>query len=135
MPPKPTTTPSAPASAPSAVKPSSTAVSSASGQPQKQKHTGPPSGAIRSVSDLQEIALGVWDTYQQKTEQRTKLLDAFMAFLVVVGAVQFVYCLVVGNYVSFLLSIRTWSAARIGAVGGRAREWHERGRRFKETIC
>ncbi len=32
--------------------------------------------------------------------QRTKLTDAFMAFLVVVGGVQFLYCLVVGNYVS-----------------------------------
>ena len=42
----------------------------------------------------------VWDNYITKTEQRTKLLDAFMAFLMLVGAVQFAYCLVVGNYVS-----------------------------------
>ena len=28
-----------------------------------------------------------------------KLIDAFMAFLVVVGGVQFVYCVLVGNYV------------------------------------
>jgi len=28
------------------------------------------------------------------------LLDVFMLFLVLVGAVQFLYCLIVGNYVS-----------------------------------
>lgn len=34
------------------------------------------------------------------TPQRVKLIDAFMAFLVVVGVLQFVYCVLVGNYVS-----------------------------------
>jgi hypothetical protein len=29
-----------------------------------------------------------------------KLIDVFMAFLVVVGGLQFVYCVLVGNYVS-----------------------------------
>ena len=37
--------------------------------------------------------------YLDTTPQRTKLLDAFMAFLVAVGALQFVYCVVAGNYV------------------------------------
>lgn len=37
--------------------------------------------------------------YQDTTPQRTKLLDAFMAFLVVVGGVQFLYCVLAGNYV------------------------------------
>lgn len=31
-----------------------------------------------------------------------KLIDVFMAFLVGVGGLQFVYCVLVGNYVSFL---------------------------------
>ena len=30
-----------------------------------------------------------------------KLIDAFMGFLVVVGGLQFVYCVLVGNYVGF----------------------------------
>ncbi len=34
------------------------------------------------------------------TPQRVKLIDVFMAFLVVVGGLQFAYCVVVGNYVS-----------------------------------
>jgi oligosaccharyltransferase complex subunit epsilon len=39
--------------------------------------------------------------YVETTPQRTKLVDAFMAFLVAVGALQFVYCVVAGNYVRF----------------------------------
>lgn len=30
-----------------------------------------------------------------------KLIDAFMGFLILVGGLQFVYCVLVGNYVSF----------------------------------
>lgn len=47
----------------------------------------------------QDIALGIWKNYLDTTPQRTKLIDVFMAFLVVVGALQFVYCVLVGNYV------------------------------------
>ncbi|AEO66013.1 uncharacterized protein THITE_2113728 [Thermothielavioides terrestris NRRL 8126] len=36
--------------------------------------------------------------YLDTTPQRTKLLDAFMAFLVAVGALQFAYCVLAGNY-------------------------------------
>ncbi|KAL1890364.1 oligosaccharyltransferase complex subunit epsilon [Ceratocystis pirilliformis] len=32
------------------------------------------------------------------TPQRTKLLDVFMVFLVAVGAIQFLYCVLAGNY-------------------------------------
>lgn len=48
----------------------------------------------------QEIALGIWQNYLDATPQRTKLIDVFMAFLMVVGVLQFVYCVIVGNYVS-----------------------------------
>jgi oligosaccharyltransferase complex subunit epsilon len=47
----------------------------------------------------QDIALGIWKKYLDTTPQRTKLIDVFMAFLVVVGVLQFVYCVLVGNYV------------------------------------
>ncbi|KAK0731573.1 DAD family-domain-containing protein [Lasiosphaeris hirsuta] len=36
--------------------------------------------------------------YQDSTPQRTKLIDAFLAFLAVVGVLQFVYCVLAGNY-------------------------------------
>ncbi|RDL34753.1 Dolichyl-diphosphooligosaccharide--protein glycosyltransferase subunit OST2 [Venustampulla echinocandica] len=47
---------------------------------------------------MQEIAVGIWQNYLDKTPQRTKLIDTFMAFLVVVGVLQFVYCVIAGNY-------------------------------------
>jgi hypothetical protein len=53
-----------------------------------------------SSTDAQAILQGIWDKYVSKTSQRVKLLDAFMAFLVVVGALQFLYVVVVGNFVS-----------------------------------
>ena len=46
-----------------------------------------------------EIALGIWKNYLDTTPQRTKLIDVFMAFLVTVGVLQFVYCVIAGNYV------------------------------------
>ncbi|RDA87327.1 hypothetical protein CP532_2641 [Ophiocordyceps camponoti-leonardi (nom. inval.)] len=36
--------------------------------------------------------------YVKETPQRTKLIDVFLAYLVFVGAVQFFYCVVAGNY-------------------------------------
>lgn len=52
-------------------------------------------------SPPQEIVLGFWQRYISQTSQRTLLLDAFMGFLVVVGILQFVYCVLAGNYVRF----------------------------------
>lgn len=42
----------------------------------------------------------MWNNYVDKTPQRVKLIDAFMLFLIVVGALQFAYCVLAGNYVS-----------------------------------
>ncbi|KAK8048885.1 Dolichyl-diphosphooligosaccharide--protein glycosyltransferase subunit dad1 [Apiospora phragmitis] len=44
------------------------------------------------------VATNILKHYQKTTPQRTKLIDLFMAFLVVVGGLQFVYCVVAGNY-------------------------------------
>ncbi|MCJ1334742.1 hypothetical protein MMC09_000007 [Bachmanniomyces sp. S44760] len=46
----------------------------------------------------QAILEKIWNNYMDKTPQRTKLIDAFLAFLVVVGVLQFLYCIVAGNY-------------------------------------
>jgi oligosaccharyltransferase complex subunit epsilon len=53
----------------------------------------------KSSNDAQDILQGVWNKYVKNTPQRTKLLDTFMAFLVVVGALQFLYVVLVGNFV------------------------------------
>ncbi|PGH17912.1 hypothetical protein AJ79_00811 [Helicocarpus griseus UAMH5409] len=49
-------------------------------------------------SPTQDIVAGIWQRYLAHTPKRTLMLDAFMAFLVIVGAVQFVYCVLAGNY-------------------------------------
>ncbi|KAI0177024.1 DAD family protein [Pestalotiopsis sp. NC0098] len=58
------------------------------------------SSTSTSSSDYQwnQMAPDVWNYYQKNTPQRTKLIDAFMSFLVVVGAIQFLYCILAGNY-------------------------------------
>lgn len=50
-----------------------------------------------------KVVMNIANYYLDTTPQRTKLIDAFMAFLVVVGALQFVYCVLAGNYVSSAL--------------------------------
>ncbi|KAK6505388.1 oligosaccharyltransferase complex subunit epsilon [Arthrobotrys musiformis] len=44
------------------------------------------------------VAGAIWEKYQKDTPQRTKLIDVFLGFLVIVGAIQFVYCVIAGNY-------------------------------------
>ena len=61
----------------------------------------PQSSGSRVFSN--DIVRNVIDYYMKTTSPRTRLIDVFMAFLVVVGAVQFVYCVLAGNYVSALL--------------------------------
>ncbi|MCJ1449098.1 MAG: oligosaccharyltransferase complex subunit epsilon [Stictis urceolatum] len=52
-----------------------------------------------STSQLpQDVIMQLWQNYAEKTPQRVKLLDAFMAFLGIVGATQFLYCIIAGNY-------------------------------------
>ncbi|KAJ2967071.1 hypothetical protein NUW58_g10524 [Xylaria curta] len=51
-----------------------------------------------SSSQIDKIALNIVQHYQKTTPQRTKLIDAFMAFLVIVGGLQFAYCVLAGNY-------------------------------------
>jgi oligosaccharyltransferase complex subunit epsilon len=58
-----------------------------------------PASNIRNTNNVQQIVQHVWNNYVQKTPQRMKLIDAFMAFLIVVGGLQFVYCVIGGNYV------------------------------------
>jgi oligosaccharyltransferase complex subunit epsilon len=74
--------------------------------PSAAAHTSTPTkapgnGASKSTNpqDASQILQSIWSKYLQQTPQRTKLLDAFMAFLIVVGVLQFVYCVIAGNFV------------------------------------
>ncbi|CAK7264804.1 oligosaccharyltransferase complex subunit epsilon [Sporothrix epigloea] len=89
-------TPSAGVSTASAAAPvpaTTTASTPASSAPKLMATTTPSSG--NAVQDVLQTLL---QNYQKATPQRVKLLDAFMAFLVAVGVLQFVYCVLAGNY-------------------------------------
>ncbi|KAI4247782.1 MAG: hypothetical protein L6R40_001368 [Gallowayella cf. fulva] len=100
MPPKrPTSTTSTPAkssgtssTASSTIQPSSSASSSSSTKSSSL------TSSSQTSNNPQIILQQLWSNYQKRTPQRVKLIDVFMGFLVVVGALQFVYCVLVGNY-------------------------------------
>ncbi|KAJ9648315.1 oligosaccharyltransferase complex subunit epsilon [Coniosporium apollinis] len=81
--------PTKPATNPAVTSPSS---------PTKSPSSASAKSSLRNASDAQAIVQGVWQNYVDRTPQRVKLMDAFMGFLVVVGVVQFVYCVLAGNY-------------------------------------
>jgi oligosaccharyltransferase complex subunit epsilon len=66
----------------------------------------------KNAVDVQQVGQQMWEGYQQRTPQRVKLLDAFLAFLVAVGALQFAYCVIGGNYVSVIFRFhwRLWKS-------------------------
>jgi oligosaccharyltransferase complex subunit epsilon len=74
--------------------------SNASTNTASKSSTGSKSGSVRNATDLQQIGAGVWNKYVDETPQRVKLLDAFLVFLIAVGVLQFVYCVIAGNFVS-----------------------------------
>ncbi|KIW07962.1 hypothetical protein, variant [Verruconis gallopava] len=85
--------------------PAATIPASAAAPTHAQPSAGRPAAAapssstnLKNVHDPAAIANAVWQNYLKQTPQRVKLIDVFMAFLVVVGAIQFVYCVLAGNY-------------------------------------
>lgn len=102
MAPKKNATAPAPSAIPPSVATPAHGQTSASSAPTKQPTKASKStntASLRNANDAQDVLLGVWDRYVQQTPQRVKLIDVFMAFLIVVGALQFVYCVIAGNYV------------------------------------
>lgn len=81
-------------------KPSNQPNSSASSKIPTSPSTPSSNAALKNKNDAYSIVMGIWQNYLDKTPQRTKLVDTFMAFLVVVGVLQFVYCVIAGNFVS-----------------------------------
>ena len=55
---------------------------------------------------VDDFAHNLTNYYLKETPQRTKLLDVFLVFLLIVGAIQFVYCVLAGNFVR--LASSTW---------------------------
>lgn len=48
-----------------------------------------------------KVLVNIYNHYVDKTPQRIKLLDIFLVFLALVGALQFLYCILAGNYVRY----------------------------------
>jgi oligosaccharyltransferase complex subunit epsilon len=61
--------------------------------------TSSSSTSSSNSSSIDKITLNLVQHYQKTTPQRTKLIDVFMLFLVIAGALQFAYCVLAGNYV------------------------------------
>lgn len=52
-----------------------------------------------TAANWDQVLGNIYQYYMKETPQRTKLIDVFLAFIAVVGALQFVYCVLAGNYV------------------------------------
>ncbi|KAI5465978.1 DAD family-domain-containing protein [Mariannaea sp. PMI_226] len=50
------------------------------------------------AANWDKVLQNIYDHYMKETPQRTKLIDVFLVFLVAVGALQFLYCVLAGNY-------------------------------------
>jgi oligosaccharyltransferase complex subunit epsilon len=55
--------------------------------------------AQSTLQNAQETLVTLQKQYVEKTPPRLKQVDAFLAFLVVGGGIQFLYCLLFGTYV------------------------------------
>jgi oligosaccharyltransferase complex subunit epsilon len=69
-------------------------------KPHPKPSSSPPGAAMTSRNPI-TILTAVYRRYLLDTPQRTKIIDAFLGFLIVTGLVQFAYCVVAGNYVCF----------------------------------
>ncbi|TLS26162.1 hypothetical protein PpBr36_05258 [Pyricularia pennisetigena] len=57
-----------------------------------------PKASSSSAVSWDKTVSNVVDYYLKSTPQRTKLIDVFLGFLVVNGALQFLYCILAGNF-------------------------------------
>lgn len=60
-----------------------------------------PKSSSKSSSASSETSVAVsalWKSYIDQTPDRLKFIDAFLAFIVLSGVLQFVYCVLVTNY-------------------------------------
>ncbi|KAM0514744.1 hypothetical protein ACHAPE_006418 [Trichoderma viride] len=54
--------------------------------------------AKNTPANWDKVLQNIYQHYTNETPQRTKLIDVFLAFIAVVGALQFLYCILAGNY-------------------------------------
>ncbi|KFH47216.1 Dolichyl-diphosphooligosaccharide--protein glycosyltransferase subunit-like protein [Hapsidospora chrysogenum ATCC 11550] len=57
-----------------------------------------PKATSTGAANWDKVLQNIYNYYMTETPQRTKLLDVFLVFLAAVGALQFLYCILAGNY-------------------------------------
>ena len=51
-----------------------------------------------SSEGLFTVLRRLWEEYHARTSRKLKLVDAYLAYIMATGVVQFVYCLLVGTF-------------------------------------
>ncbi len=51
-----------------------------------------------SSDNLLSVLNKLWQEYHANTPQRLKLVDAYLAYIMATGIIQFLYCLLVGTF-------------------------------------
>lgn len=57
-----------------------------------------PSKVTTQVSKSNSAVESLWNAYVDQTPARLKLIDAFLVFLMLSGAIQFVYCVLISSF-------------------------------------
>ncbi|ESK93614.1 defender against cell death 1 [Moniliophthora roreri MCA 2997] len=58
----------------------------------------PKAAPAKATQSTQNTVLQLWKAYNEQTSDRLKFIDAFLVFLMVSGAIQFLYCILVTNF-------------------------------------
>lgn len=51
-----------------------------------------------SSDSLVSVMRRLWEEYSKRTPQKLKLVDAYLAYIMATGIIQFLYCLLVGTF-------------------------------------
>ncbi|EEB92906.1 hypothetical protein MPER_08511 [Moniliophthora perniciosa FA553] len=58
----------------------------------------PKAAPAKTSQNTQNTVLQLWKAYNEQTSDRLKFIDAFLVFLMVSGAIQFLYCVLITNF-------------------------------------
>lgn len=84
-----------------------------------------------SGESIVSVLKNLWMRYHEDTSQRLKLIDAYLAYVMLTGIIQFVYCCLVGTFPfnSFLSGFI--STVGCFVLGG----WYYHGNIYTYTLC
>jgi oligosaccharyltransferase complex subunit epsilon len=85
--------------APSAAATTQASTTAAGSVPASSPIAAPAAAKNAPAANWDKVLQNIYQYYMKETPQRTKLIDVFLVFIAVVGALQFLYCILAGNYV------------------------------------